>query len=430
MSGRRISRLARMGATVVLAATAVVVRAPGASTAAAQAVDASGEFTPVTPARILDTRTGEGRAGSAGPLGPGASSTIPVAGRGGVPATGVSAVVLNVTAVGPTGNGFLTVWPSGQPQPYVSNVNFVPGQTVPNMVTVAVGDSGAVDVFNAAGATHVLFDVVGFYSTADGPAGLRYFTQYFPMRAFDTRNGAGGVAAQPLGPGGSLEFQFGGSGDVPTGARAVVMNVTVTAPTGWGYLSVFPADVARPEVSSLNFVPGQTVANLVTVPLSANGRVRFHNAVGSTHVIADVFGYYAEGGASATFGRFVPMPPYRASDTRIPPAQPVYGGGYIYSVPLGGAGAIPAEAASAVATNVTVTAPSVDGYLTAFPNLFCEVPGVSNLNYRWNQTVPNMVIVTMAPFTMCDTGNRESMLYAIPHGRADVIVDVFGYFTR
>src|SRR5262245_60221947 len=95
-----------LGLVVVMVAAAAVGMPRAAVAAPAQATDASGEYTPVTPARILDTRSGEGRGGLAGPLGPGVSLTVPVAGRGGVPASGVSAVVLNATVVTPTAYGF------------------------------------------------------------------------------------------------------------------------------------------------------------------------------------------------------------------------------------------------------------------------------------------------------------------------------------
>ena len=63
---------------------------------------------------------------------PDSSVNITVTGRGGVPASGVGAVVLNVTAVAPTASSYMTVWPTGEPQPLASNLNFTPGQTVPN----------------------------------------------------------------------------------------------------------------------------------------------------------------------------------------------------------------------------------------------------------------------------------------------------------
>jgi hypothetical protein len=84
---------------------------------------------------------------------------------GGVPSTGVSAVVLNVTITDPSAGSYLTVYPSGSAVPTASNLNFSPGQTVPNLVVVKVGSGGMVNVYNAAGATDVIFDVAGWYST-------------------------------------------------------------------------------------------------------------------------------------------------------------------------------------------------------------------------------------------------------------------------
>ena len=128
--------------------------------------DPTGDFTPLTPARILDTRDGTG--GHSGPLGSGASFDVQITGQGGVPASGVAAVVLNVTVTQPTEPGYLTIWPTGVQRPVISNLNFVAGQTVPNAVTVAVSPAGKVSVYNLTGSTHVVFDVVGYYANADG----------------------------------------------------------------------------------------------------------------------------------------------------------------------------------------------------------------------------------------------------------------------
>jgi hypothetical protein len=93
------------------------------------------------------------------------AGTVAVAGWWGgvgVPASHVSAVVLNVTVVGAMSPGFLTVFPSGVSRPNPSNLNFPPDQTVPNLVT-KVGADGEVSIFNAAGVTHVIADVVGWF---------------------------------------------------------------------------------------------------------------------------------------------------------------------------------------------------------------------------------------------------------------------------
>jgi hypothetical protein len=73
---------------------------------------------------------------------------------------------------------------------------------------------------------------------------------------------------------------------------AFILNVTVTEPTADGYLSVFPSPPPPPLASNLNFVAGQTVPNLVVVPLGANGRIDFYNPYGMTHLVVDLFGVF------------------------------------------------------------------------------------------------------------------------------------------
>ncbi|MDP1805886.1 MAG: hypothetical protein Q8K72_12010, partial [Acidimicrobiales bacterium] len=109
-----------------------------------------------------DTRAGTG--GFSAPVGPGGTISATVAGVGGVPATGVDAVVLNVTVTQPSAGSFLTIYPNGTARPLASNLNFLPGQTIPNLVVAKVGADGKVALYNHAGSSHVIFDVVGWYS--------------------------------------------------------------------------------------------------------------------------------------------------------------------------------------------------------------------------------------------------------------------------
>ena len=109
-----------------------------------------------TPKRILDTRS---------PSNPFAESQIrsyTVAGVGGIPGNAKTAI-LKVTAVDPTAGGFITVWPNtpGAP-PNVSNLNFVTGMTIPNLVITQIGTAGQINIYNAFGTTHVLIDVLGY----------------------------------------------------------------------------------------------------------------------------------------------------------------------------------------------------------------------------------------------------------------------------
>jgi hypothetical protein len=424
--------MGRVFALAAMALAAVSVTGTGGVPAGAQVVDPTGEFTPVTPARILDTRTGLGQ-GAAGPVGPNQTIDVQVSGVGGVPATGASAVVLNVTAVSPTAGGFLTVYPTGAPRPTISNVNFAAGAVVPNMATVVLGTGGQLSVYNPAGSTHVLFDVVGYYADATGPAGARY-TSVDPYRRFDTRNNWGFVGTQPIGPGQTLSVDLSAlDSPVPsTGVTGVVMNVTVTAPTAAGFLRVTPAG-GTSMTSSLNFTPGQTVPNLVTVPVPPSGVVDFFNAAGSTHVIADIVGYY--GPAVGEAGRFVGIVPERFFDTRlIPPAGAPIPPDSAYIVNLGFGGLVPPDTVDAGVLNVTVTEPTAAGFLTVFDDDACEFPMSSNLNFTPGQTVANQVVTGLSamppgPCTFAPELAPAAVFYNAV-GFTHIVIDVFGYFTN
>jgi hypothetical protein len=193
--------------------------------------------------------------------------------------------VLNVTVTEPSAGGYVTVWPTTDARPNASNLNFGPGQTVPNLVVCKLGTDGSVSLFNAAGSSHVIADVVGYFTPWAGGV----CASLTPVRVLDTRD-----RHAPLTAGATIDLTVAGTGGVPaTGATAVALNVTVTEPTANGYLTVWPAGTARPVASNLNFVPGQTVPNLVMCKLGANGAVSIYNATGSSHVIADVVAWFA-----------------------------------------------------------------------------------------------------------------------------------------
>jgi hypothetical protein len=248
----------------------------------------TGYYHPLPPSRILDTRVGI--QGIQGKLGPGGTVDVPVTNIGGVPAqsSGVTAVVLNVTVTEPSAASYLTVYPTGVSRPTASNVNFGPGQSVPNLVIVKVGNLGKVSVFNCCGFTHIIFDVVGWYGGPGTDGTL--FRSLSPARILDTRVGLGYPGA--LGHNGIAGVDVTGVGGVPDGAKAVVLNATVTGPTASGYITVWPSSESKPTASNLNFVPGQTVPNLVMVKVPPSGIVNIYNAAGQTHVIFDVVGYF------------------------------------------------------------------------------------------------------------------------------------------
>ncbi|HET7489529.1 MAG TPA: hypothetical protein VFJ85_16500 [Acidimicrobiales bacterium] len=391
-----------------------------------------GTFTPVTPARILDTRvpTGVCTPSPCGALGPGGTVSLQVAGQGGIPATGVSAVVMNVTVTQPTASSVLTVYPSDAPLPTASNLNFTAGQTVPNLVTVRVGADGKVNLWNAFGSVHVIADVAGWYDDGTVSPGSR-FNPLPPARVLDTRVPTGVCSPSPcaaIGAGGTLGVQITGQGGVPaTGVTAVVMNVTVTQPTAASVLTVYPSDAALPTASNLNYTAGQTVPNLVTVKLGADGKVNVWNAFGSVHVIADVAGWYGTAGSTAG-SRLYPITPARVLDSRSgsgigvcnPGPCATLGANGTLTLQVAGQGGVPATGATAVVLNVTVTNPTAASFLTVYPS-DAVLPNASNLNYSAGQTVPNQVVVKLGADGALNLWNFQ--------GSVDVVVDVAGWFN-
>lgn len=239
----------------------------------------TGQFVGITPVRLADTRLG-----ARVPVGAGGTLDVAVAGVAGLPRTGVGTAVLNVTATEPSGPSFLSVRPSDGATPPTSNLNVVTGQTVPNLVAARVGAEGKVTVTNAFGSTHVVVDLLGWFPDTE-ITGLR------PDRLLDTRSGIGGVTAA-VGPASTVAVQVAGRRGVPRlGARAVVLNVTGTAPTAPTYLTVWPTGRPRPLASTLNLGPNQTVPNLAVVDLGPDGTVSFYNAAGQTHIVADVLAW-------------------------------------------------------------------------------------------------------------------------------------------
>ncbi|MET0296647.1 MAG: glycoside hydrolase family 16 protein [Microbacterium sp.] len=250
---------------------------------------AAGAFMSLAPARILDTRVGIAANDAVAASG---TLTLPVAGSGGVPSTGVSSVLMNVTVTEPSAAGFLTAYPSGTSQPTASNLNFRAGLTIPNLVAVKLGADGAVALTNnSPGPAHVIADVAGYY-LAGTPTQPGTFVSLSPTRLMDSRDGSG-ISGSP-GADGRRSTQVTGRGGIPsTGVGAVVMNLTATNAGTYGYVTAYPSTTGQPFASNLNYVRGQTIPNLTTVKVGTDGRVIFANSGrGSVALIGDAAGYF------------------------------------------------------------------------------------------------------------------------------------------
>ena len=419
---------------ISVAAFAIASVGTTLSAGAAQAVDVA-TFHGLSPARLMDTRSGQptidGQFAGIGPIGQDSTANVTVVGRGGVPSTGAGSVALNVTVTTPTGNGYLTVFPAGAARPTASNLNFTPGKTVPNMVVVALGSGGQVSIYNSSGSSHVVVDVLGWFPAVGA------FTGVVPARLLDSRTAFPTVDGQFSGVGalaanGEQQFVAAGRGAVPSsGVGAVALNVTVTSPVTNGYLTVYPTGAGRPTASNLNYVSGQTVPNMVIVPLGSGGKLSvFNGSGGSLHLIVDVLGWFPTGST------FTGLTPTRLADTRT--GAPTIDGKYsgyrpitnqapfsldptVFNVIVTGRGGVPAADVGAVALNITVTSPTAPGFLTVYP-AGTHRPTASNLNFTPFQTVPNMVIVPV--------GNNGQISIYNSAGSTDVIVDVLGWFPN
>lgn len=185
------------------------------------------------------------------------------------------------------------MYPSDAVVPLASNVNFVGGQTVPNLALVKVGADGRIRVKNPSSLpVDVLVDVSGYY-LGGAPSVAGALVSSVPTRLLDTREGVGG-SSPVVGDGGGVSLQVTGRGGVPSvGVRAVVLNVTVTNTRASGYVTVHPAGTQVPFASNLNFVAGQTVPNLVMVKVGKDGKVDLRNFSSQPFdLVADLAGYY------------------------------------------------------------------------------------------------------------------------------------------
>jgi hypothetical protein len=413
---------------MLLAPLALAASAASATTSPHATVQ--GSYVSVTPFRIVDTRTGAtDPATYAGQtLAGGGTLNVQVTGVGTTPVpTGASAVVLNVTAVDPTANGFLTVFPEGTTQPLVSNLNFAPGVIVANLVTVPLSAAGGISIFNHAGSTDVVVDVEGYYTSSPAANGSGLYNPLSPVRALGTLAVGATLAANTS----TAVTVTGSTTGVPASASAVVVNVTAANATGPSFLTVYPAGATMPTASNLNFGAQATnvaIANRVTVGVGTSGQIEVYNHTNTVDVDVDVEGYYSGGGGTGS--AFVPITPVRVADTRTASTVGAEttisaGASELFTLDTTASG-IPA-AATAVAANFTVIPGDAGGFLTVYPKSDATVPVASDVNWTESQTpaVPN--------FTIADTAGTGTVeVYDGPAtggANVDLVIDVFGYFV-
>jgi RHS repeat-associated protein len=415
----------------------------------------AGEYTSLTPFRALDTRDANlcSAGVNCGKIPAGGSFSVQVTNKGGVPATGVGAVMFNLTVVASgVGNGNVSALPA-QPggAPGTSNINYNAGMVVSNGVVSKVDANGRVWVFNSGpGTVDAIVDVNGWFATASGGSGGT-FTAVSPVRAFDTRgaalggscSGAAGNVCGAIPAGGSRTFSvvgapYGVSTGVPlSNVASVTVNVTATGSSQAGSLTVWDGAGAAPTATANWFGANATVGELNVVKVSAAGTVTILNrGSAAVNVLVDVFGWTSADGVGGS--DYVSLPaPTRTLDTscstNCPASLPACAGSPCGGVVVAGSPRVVTVAGkagvpvgvTAVAVNVTAVGQSAAGQLSVYPGDLGSVPNVSNVNYAPGVPSGGGVIVkvpTSGP-------NAGQIKIASNAGAPNVLVDVTGYYV-
>jgi hypothetical protein len=376
----------------------------------------------LAPARLADTRsfgtTIDGRFANGGKRSTGTEMVIAIAGRGGVPSDAEAAVV-NVTAVGGEGVGFVTVHPCVTPRPLASSLNFAAGTNIANEIVAPLSATGEICVFTSA-PTHLLVDVVGFVPAGSSAVPLT------PTRYLDTRSATGETfdgddrKTGKVPAGSAYRLAVAGRGEVPANASAAIVNVTAVGAAGSGFVTVDPCGDPRPLASSLNFVAGVNRANELVASLDANGEICLFVSA-SVDLVVDVVGYLPVGSSFDPFApaRLLDTRPLGATVDRVAEREGKRSAGSEYALQVAGRGGVPSDA-RAVVVNVTAVGPESVGFVTVHPCLVVR-PVASSLNYVPGVNGANELIAQL------DVNGR---LCLFTDQRTDLIVDVVGVLNE
>lgn len=391
------------------------------------------DFTPITPARFLESRpangatnpttglstntllTLDGESQNLGLLPAGSTTQVRIAGRGGIPLDALAAS-LNVAATSVTTAGFVRVFPCGESMPSTATVNAAAGATVSNASVVALGGSGKVCVF-VSQSMNVIIDVNGYM-----PAGSRVGTLR-PARIADTRvNGTtdDGIAQRSglLVPQVPLQIPVRGRLGIPANATAVVVNVAALNATASTFVTVYGCG-SVPSTSNVNLGAGGAVGNLALVPLSASGALCVV-ANQPVNVILDATAYLTPGSTvqALTPARLLDSRPgvTNPPDDGVNTVRPAGSETEIVAVSRGGV----SPAVKVVAVNVTAIAPAANGFVTIYA---CGTPrpATSNLNYVAGVTRGNMALVAVP-----SSGPKTGRICVFTSQQTNLAVDVLG----
>jgi hypothetical protein len=373
-------------------------------------------FAPVDPVRMLDTRSGVGLIGK---FNANTARLLTVAGRLGIPNDAV-AITGNVTVVGQTNPGYVSITPTLNNNPSTSALNFPKGDTRANNITSPLSSGKLSIVYRAlTGAkTDILLDVTGYF--VDSVSGATY-KAVTPARVLDSRSGTG--ITGPIATHSVKKFNVVGHGGIPAGATAVTGNLTVVGQNSAGYVTLGPTVTDNPNTSTINFPMGDNRANGITVRLAGDGSLSlvWIAAAGKTsNFLFDVTGYYL---ANLTGSKFYPLPPGRVLDTRNGTGlSGTFKTNIARTLPVEGHVGVPA-AAIAVTGNLTVVGQTAGGYVS-MTQVATSAPTTSTLNFPVADVRANGVTGPTSG------GGSVGLVYkgSASGSSTNLILDITGYF--
>ena len=382
----------------------------------------SGQYVPLTPFRVFDTRTGQGGVGT-DPVTLNtltyfdyANTALPL---------DASAYVFNVTAIGPNDVGNLRIADAcdgsltrSSTVPDTSLVNYQVGKTIANAIVVpSTSAYCGLRVYSDNAPVDVAIDVEGYYIGGDQVANAA-FRALTPTRIADTRTGINTGGASDVAAGATVGIQITGTNiipgqpGIPADAKAVAVNLTAIDPNALGNLRVFPDGAPVPNASNVNYIPGVDKAAFAVVDLPANGKINVFSDGATIGLAVDVFGYYP-----AT-SNVVTQAPVRVFDSRNTGSLQA---NVPLSFPVAGHAGVPADAQAVLVsvTSIHNAASTGVGNLRIFP-AGVGLPNISNVNYiSPTSDVANFAIVSLG-------GGGELTLYS-DGTPIDAAVDVVGY---
>ncbi|HET9896802.1 MAG TPA: hypothetical protein VFQ44_17865 [Streptosporangiaceae bacterium] len=397
--------------------------------APAQPATAASGLVPVSPVRILDTRSADKVGAITGPIGANATISVPIAGTTTstgveIPA-GVTAVALSMTVTGQTKNGYIAAYADGEPRPATSTLNFADSGTVGNNVIVPVGPDGHVAFINASSGTdQLILDLTGYFITPQAASAAGVTTSTYhpladPARIFLTKNGTGGVPAAQVAPGAALIVTIAGNntngaGVPSTGVTAVALHIGAIAPAGDnGWVAAYPDGAARPEVSNVDFIGGQTYSSTVILPVGADGKIDLYNGSGKPiDLVGDLSGYFT---TSASGQYYHPLDAARILDTRQTGNPISSATRRTFADPAGIVASNPT-----LVLNIAVLTPPASGFLQAYPGADTSTT-TSIVDFLASA-------VTAGLDLMYTASNNSFVITSSSASAANMLLDINGYF--